>query len=217
MPARRRDVTGVVSGKLTAVRPEGRDGQGALTWLCNCECGGTMYVTSSNLLRAKVTSCGCHAKDVHKRMLMDKRNAAKRARRKAIATEARKNAPKPVRRKRVRVYKERETIPGWGIVTDIREATYTTNIEPSLCPVDALCQVCTLKDCDPKGNCLRKVFLGRDQKECSTPPWGRVELDKSILDHAMSIISSGGDIGKTFAQVPVQMKAQWKARDKGLD
>lgn len=48
-------------GKLTVVRPV-EDG-GINAWLVKCDCGNTTFATRGNLLRGKVTSCGCVRKE----------------------------------------------------------------------------------------------------------------------------------------------------------
>lgn len=57
---RTKNIAGQKFGKLTAIRPVGKDGR-IVTWLCRCECGNESIVRGSNL-KAKVrpvTSCGC--------------------------------------------------------------------------------------------------------------------------------------------------------------
>lgn len=49
-------------GKLTVIRPV--EGGGTEAWLVKCDCGNTTFATRGNLLRGKVTSCGCQPKEV---------------------------------------------------------------------------------------------------------------------------------------------------------
>ena len=49
---------GMKFGKLTVVKQEESDKCGT-RWLCQCECGNTKVVRSSNLLRGYTKSCGC--------------------------------------------------------------------------------------------------------------------------------------------------------------
>ena len=58
----KKDLTGLVVGKLTVLQPtEKRASNGAIIWLCQCECGNKCEVISSNLIRLKnpTSSCGC--------------------------------------------------------------------------------------------------------------------------------------------------------------
>lgn len=58
----KKDLTGLVVGKLTVLKPtEKRASNGATIWLCQCECGNICEVVSSNLTRLKnpTSSCGC--------------------------------------------------------------------------------------------------------------------------------------------------------------
>ncbi len=53
-----KDLTGMQFGKLTVVR---RDDHGHKRpyWECRCECGNTIFVSSTHLLAGDKTSCGC--------------------------------------------------------------------------------------------------------------------------------------------------------------
>lgn len=53
-----RDMTGVRSGKLTAIKRAGSR-RGAALWECLCECGTTAFVTQSALHCKTTQSCGC--------------------------------------------------------------------------------------------------------------------------------------------------------------
>jgi hypothetical protein len=55
-----RDLTGVRSGRLVAIRCIGVDHEGRAEWLCKCDCGNEKAVKSNNLVRrAGTKSCGC--------------------------------------------------------------------------------------------------------------------------------------------------------------
>ena len=56
------DLTGKKFGLLTPKWTEGRTRWGQWIWLCLCKCGGLTHVSSANLKRANVTSCGCRKK-----------------------------------------------------------------------------------------------------------------------------------------------------------
>ncbi len=53
------DLGGRVYGKLTVLKRVGTNKWGTPNWLCHCECGLEVVVTSSNLLRGNFQSCGC--------------------------------------------------------------------------------------------------------------------------------------------------------------
>ena len=53
------DLTGVTYGRLTALRPVGKAPNGAIKWLCSCQCGGEKSVATSALIRGATQSCGC--------------------------------------------------------------------------------------------------------------------------------------------------------------
>lgn len=46
-------------GKLVVVKEGPIEKHGAKTWLCQCECGGTILVKGTNLRNGGTTSCGC--------------------------------------------------------------------------------------------------------------------------------------------------------------
>ena len=57
------DLTGRVFGRLKVLADSGqRDGSNHVGYLCQCECGNLLIVTSVNLTRGKTTSCGCAAR-----------------------------------------------------------------------------------------------------------------------------------------------------------
>jgi hypothetical protein len=55
-----KDYQGQQFGKLTAVKifEKNRNGKGENVWECQCECGRTKYVTTSNLTLGRTTNCG---------------------------------------------------------------------------------------------------------------------------------------------------------------
>lgn len=53
-----KDITGLVSGRLTALRLAGVVRQQA-QWLCNCSCGKTCVVPMRSLVSGRGKSCGC--------------------------------------------------------------------------------------------------------------------------------------------------------------
>lgn len=62
---RLKDITGQRFGRLLVVSRAGSTVRGKhAVWLCRCDCGGQREVTSSNLRRGLVTSCGCRRVEV---------------------------------------------------------------------------------------------------------------------------------------------------------
>lgn len=72
---RRRDITGQVFGRLTAIRPtEERDQYGSVIWELSCECGNTVYKTINTLKSGKVLSCGCLYKQTRSETVKHRRD-----------------------------------------------------------------------------------------------------------------------------------------------
>ena len=59
MSANKKDLTGHRSGRLVVIREYGRSKDGRVTWLCRCDCGGEVVVTSDHLCSEHTKSCGC--------------------------------------------------------------------------------------------------------------------------------------------------------------
>lgn len=59
-----RDLTGMKSGKLTVLEPQGKAKDGHYRWLCKCDCGNTTVVQSNNLVSKTTMSCGCLLKEI---------------------------------------------------------------------------------------------------------------------------------------------------------
>lgn len=55
------DMTEFISGRLTAKYLAGIDRHGTYRWLCSCVCGNVVEVSSANLKRGNVKSCGCYS------------------------------------------------------------------------------------------------------------------------------------------------------------
>jgi len=60
---KRKDLTGQVFGKLTALSPSHVNKYGGWMWLCKCECGNETVVKSNSLVRGNTRSCGCLLKE----------------------------------------------------------------------------------------------------------------------------------------------------------
>lgn len=62
-----KDLLGLQVGRLTVLERVENNKNGTAQWLCKCSCGNTIVVTSSNLNRKSTKSCGCYAKEIHKK------------------------------------------------------------------------------------------------------------------------------------------------------
>lgn len=57
----RKNISGLIQGKLTVVQPNGSEPKKGVMWLCVCECGKyVIYPTSYFSSSSKVKSCGCN-------------------------------------------------------------------------------------------------------------------------------------------------------------
>ena len=61
------DLTGRKFGRLTAIKPSGKDSTNHTLWECECECGNHINVVTYSLTRGSTKSCGCIAKERAKR------------------------------------------------------------------------------------------------------------------------------------------------------
>lgn len=60
------DLVGKIFGRLTVVEKASSGKYGHVRWKCVCACGAEKTVTSSNLLRGSIKSCGCYIKEIMK-------------------------------------------------------------------------------------------------------------------------------------------------------
>ena len=51
-------------GRLSIIKCKGSNGN-ELTWLCKCDCGKIIVVSSNHLQRKHTTSCGCYCREIH--------------------------------------------------------------------------------------------------------------------------------------------------------
>lgn len=54
-----KDISGMRSGKLIAIKPTSERQNGSVVWLCKCDCGNIKKVRSNSFLSKSVQSCGC--------------------------------------------------------------------------------------------------------------------------------------------------------------
>ena len=64
---RRKDLTGMKYGKLTALYPTEKRYAGSVVWHCKCDCGGEKDVAAAALGSGHARSCGCLATGRKKR------------------------------------------------------------------------------------------------------------------------------------------------------
>lgn len=57
------DLTGATFGRLTVIKRVENSKHNAAQWLCKCECGETVVVSSNNLRTGHSKSCGCARKE----------------------------------------------------------------------------------------------------------------------------------------------------------
>jgi len=58
-----KNLTGQRFGRLVALRPTEKRRGGSIVWECKCDCGNTVYPTSTSLCSGKTKSCGCLKKE----------------------------------------------------------------------------------------------------------------------------------------------------------
>lgn len=56
---RKKDITGMKFGKLTAIKNTGKLHNGVYLWECICECGNTCIKPINKLMIGEINSCGC--------------------------------------------------------------------------------------------------------------------------------------------------------------
>jgi hypothetical protein len=59
---RANNLSGKKFGRLTAIRPIGRDKAGNIVWRCRCDCMEVVDVRSDSLIIGRTMSCGCSRK-----------------------------------------------------------------------------------------------------------------------------------------------------------
>jgi len=57
-----KDITGVRSGRLTAIERTGQKRHGSYLWRCRCDCGKEILAEAGEITRGTRTSCGCARK-----------------------------------------------------------------------------------------------------------------------------------------------------------
>lgn len=59
----RAEISGEKFGRLTAIKPIGKDKRNNVLWLCECECGNKCIRSVADLRKRDNHSCGCLAKE----------------------------------------------------------------------------------------------------------------------------------------------------------
>lgn len=60
-----KNLTGLKFNKLTVIKLKSKNKNGSYIWECKCDCGNTIYVTTSQLKSGQTKSCGCLRKEKH--------------------------------------------------------------------------------------------------------------------------------------------------------
>jgi hypothetical protein len=61
--SQRKDLLGMVFGRLTVIEESGRNALSSVLWKCVCTCGNEVVVLSGSLLSGATTSCGCYGQE----------------------------------------------------------------------------------------------------------------------------------------------------------
>ena len=72
----RREIGGMKFGRLLVLR-KGRSIKSLTHWLCRCDCGEVVEVSTNALVRGATRSCGCLRKEKTSRMAREAREAGK--------------------------------------------------------------------------------------------------------------------------------------------
>lgn len=67
--SRYKDITGLRSGRLVAVKYVGKDKHNNALWLCKCDCGREITTRGANIRSGEIKSCGC----LHRSFLVGQR------------------------------------------------------------------------------------------------------------------------------------------------
>ncbi len=68
------DLCGKKYGRLTAIARKGINVSGNAIWLCECDCGSNVFVSSNNLRSGHTKSCGCLRKELMTKHGHNRRN-----------------------------------------------------------------------------------------------------------------------------------------------
>ena len=60
----RRNLIGLIFGRLTVIEYNGVDNHSKSKWLCKCNCGNIVSINAASLIRNLSLSCGCYRHDV---------------------------------------------------------------------------------------------------------------------------------------------------------
>lgn len=69
MKNNKKDLLNQKFGRLTVIKETDKRQDRCIVWLCKCECGNTVEVSSKRLINNIVSSCGCLQKEVHKKSI----------------------------------------------------------------------------------------------------------------------------------------------------
>lgn len=66
--SRKLDIVNKTFNRLTVLCRFGNDKTGRAAWMCLCECGNIVTVRGSAIVSGNTKSCGCHRKDIGKKL-----------------------------------------------------------------------------------------------------------------------------------------------------
>ena len=65
-----KDIAGIRFGKLIVVEPTNRRGpNGAVYWMCKCDCGKDHIASTANLRNGSTKSCGCLHAEIRRKAI----------------------------------------------------------------------------------------------------------------------------------------------------
>lgn len=64
-----KDISGKKYGRLTPLEMVGQNEQHRALWFCECECGGNIVATTSDITRGHTRSCGCLRKETARKRM----------------------------------------------------------------------------------------------------------------------------------------------------
>lgn len=66
------DLEGKKFNRLTVVQRIGLDKYNCVIWRCRCDCGNELYLSSNKIVNGYTKSCGCLAKEISSRQVIEK-------------------------------------------------------------------------------------------------------------------------------------------------
>lgn len=73
-----KDIAGMRFGRLIAIMPNGKANDGAIKWLCKCDCGNEKTIEGRHLRNGTIKSCGCLLSETSKENVVKAHNAVRK-------------------------------------------------------------------------------------------------------------------------------------------